>query len=662
MVPERNITTENIDEIKETEKVRTVFFEHCLGVFQGGGCRGAALAGAYKAAVECGVNFAEVAGTSAGSIIAALIGANAQPKNVCDTLEKLDFCSLLGKPEQHGGCKEKIQRYMGWVISLLRSGDLKWLGPFILRGGNYSSKPIENWMNNELSKLLPDANRPVQFRDLVTPTRIVATDLLACEAKIWGTEETPNDSVAFAVRASCSIPVVFQPVVQGNNRFVDGGLLSNLPAFVYANDSGGGPSLTKRILAFRLKEDAVLPSQWLPFELLKRLIAAVIDGATELQMGLKGSVYAITIPTESIKATDFEQITKGQVKSLVKAGRRATLEFIREEGRHVYHDRHVSDFCQDRDGAYYAFVEEAESPLEEVLIAEYDTKWFWKLFPTILHWRLSDTSVMVVLASITGNDRETAREKSRREIMRGMGVVVKEVSEIAIAGYTFRRLDKTMSTAIVYGAREDEFSPFAIRYLGKAHRQVISIVCETIMSQLNARQENTITLECVSLEPGEVIQLIKAGVAQYSKSSVQIELTDVCISQIDMLTRYIRGYKYKQISRLIDVYRNAGVDLFSPMRVKSANDFSSPVGPPVLEAHGNRFVAIEGHTRIYHCWRNGIVGIKCLVVRGVSDPLPSKPVKLEEVQIASRELPPEVRMPNYTHGHFRSIEGALRPV
>jgi predicted acylesterase/phospholipase RssA len=57
---------------------QTRFFRTCVGVFQGGGCRGAALAGAYQEAVARGVTFAEVAGTSAGSIVAALIGAGAR--------------------------------------------------------------------------------------------------------------------------------------------------------------------------------------------------------------------------------------------------------------------------------------------------------------------------------------------------------------------------------------------------------------------------------------------------------------------------------------------------------------------------------------------------------------------------------------------------------
>ena len=73
---------------------KTVFFRNCLGVFQGGGCRAAAFAGAYEEAVKRGVSFSEVAGASAGSVIAALIGAGASPTFISEKL--LHFRKAVG--------------------------------------------------------------------------------------------------------------------------------------------------------------------------------------------------------------------------------------------------------------------------------------------------------------------------------------------------------------------------------------------------------------------------------------------------------------------------------------------------------------------------------------------------------------------------------------
>ena len=78
---------------------RTVFFSDCVAVFQGGGCRGAAFAGAFAAATAAGVGVAAVAGTSAGSIVAALIGAGADADYLSRALKSLDFISLLQSPD-----------------------------------------------------------------------------------------------------------------------------------------------------------------------------------------------------------------------------------------------------------------------------------------------------------------------------------------------------------------------------------------------------------------------------------------------------------------------------------------------------------------------------------------------------------------------------------
>lgn len=51
----------------------------CRAVFQGGGVKVISIVGAVNQAIETGVIFSAVAGTSAGSIIAALLGAGASP-------------------------------------------------------------------------------------------------------------------------------------------------------------------------------------------------------------------------------------------------------------------------------------------------------------------------------------------------------------------------------------------------------------------------------------------------------------------------------------------------------------------------------------------------------------------------------------------------------
>jgi hypothetical protein len=72
------------------------------------------------------------------------------------------------------------------------------------------------------------------------PLKIVATDVTTRELCIFSQTTTPDLEVALAVAASVAIPVVFRPVeLERNGRtgeYVDGGLVSNLPVWIFANE------------------------------------------------------------------------------------------------------------------------------------------------------------------------------------------------------------------------------------------------------------------------------------------------------------------------------------------------------------------------------------------------------------------------------------------
>src|SRR5262249_14016704 len=62
---------------------------------------------------------------------------------------------------------------------------------------------------------------------LPTPFRCVATDLLSAEQVVF-----KSGSLSRALRATMSLPGIFEPVRHGNRLLVDGGLLNNLPVDV----------------------------------------------------------------------------------------------------------------------------------------------------------------------------------------------------------------------------------------------------------------------------------------------------------------------------------------------------------------------------------------------------------------------------------------------
>jgi hypothetical protein len=73
-------------------------------------------------------------------------------------------------------------------------------------------------------------------------------------------------------------------------------------------------------------------------------------------------------------------------------------------------------------------------------------------------------------------------------------------------------------------------------------------------------------------------------------------------------------------------------------------------------------IVIEGNTRLLYLFRHGVRSVQCLAVTGVADPLPGTPVAPSRALITIKNLTPDKRMANFEYAHFRSVEGAARPL
>ncbi len=643
---------------------KTAFFDACRGVFEGGGCRAAAHIGAYDAAIKSGIYFSEVAGTSAGSILAALVGAGATPELLKNTISNLSFSSLLAKPEKY---EFESRLWIRIIAHFLRSFLLRKIklidgfGKVIIYGGIYSSKPIEKLMDDLLSKLIPSIPGPITFKDLLIPTRIIATDLVAGKAKVWGTEETPNESVSLAVRCSCSIPIYFQPVHVGTNLYVDGGMLSNLPSFVYADaDQRPGVSLGGRILAFRLEEEMARNWEWSINSFVERLVTTLVSGATELQIAIKGDVHVVSIPTGTTRATDFNKITSEDISRLSTSGYQAMQDFVKNEDVKIRNSSNNEITCWDKDELFDTVVRSSIEPSKEIYIVEPDTEWFWKLFPSVYRWLANGTKVNVIVKPISISGEKALREKHRRNLLTSLGVEVKEQPDILMSGYFIRREDNNRDVAIVFHNRGTEDAPKATAYIGSIHREIIATVCDQFSGMFSKKTPFKLALR--PLNENSIIDLLKRNVGQYSSRDVRIELGELSVFDIELITQYIRAYKYRQIALLVESYKSSSIPLFEVAGVFSGNDMVSTVTPPVVEIHGTHKIAIEGNTRVLYCFRNGIERISCLIVDGVKENLPGKPIDPRRAILSTRHLDPRRRMDEFNYDCFRSIEGAVRPV
>lgn len=207
----------------------TKYFTSCKGVFQGGGCKAISYIGAYKKAYERGVFFSELAGTSAGSIIAALIAAGAAPSYLEKLVKETNFKDFISNYD-----KSYLKYFFNLIIPKPYKKYSEYLSPKSIFQfyGIFKPDKIESFLETHLRNLT-GLKSDVKFKDLIPNLHVVCADLKSHSIKVWNKEHTPNASVSKAVCASCCIPFFFQPI---DNQYVDGGILSNLPNFLFSKE------------------------------------------------------------------------------------------------------------------------------------------------------------------------------------------------------------------------------------------------------------------------------------------------------------------------------------------------------------------------------------------------------------------------------------------
>lgn len=151
-------------------------------VLSGGGARGLAHIGVFKALEEHNVKPVAIAGCSMGAIIGAFYGAGCSAAQMEEITEKINFLKLLD------------------------------FGEF---GGLIGGKGIAELLSSHL---------PESFSDLSLPLSVTSVDVQAGSLVVF------NDGELIpALRATSALPGLLSPVKHQDRYLVDGGLLNNLP-------------------------------------------------------------------------------------------------------------------------------------------------------------------------------------------------------------------------------------------------------------------------------------------------------------------------------------------------------------------------------------------------------------------------------------------------
>jgi NTE family protein len=299
-------------------------------VFEGGGLKGIGLVGAYSVLEEQGYTPQNMAGASAGAIVAALVAAGYTAAELRQIIMEFDFSDLKDRawedwlplfPRTVSVLKDRGiyegEAFLKWMSGLLEAKGVRTFGDLVRRP---EAEPLYRY------KLQVIASDLTEQRLLVLPR----------DAHRLGIEDPDELEVALAVRMSMSIPLFFEPVSFINpttNRehlIVDGGMLSNFPVWLFDAEEPLWPTIGVKFI----EEDpraplAALGSRNRLFKLIdyaRNLVETMLEAHDRFYMEESDFDRTIAIDALGVGITEFE-LPRERALALYDSGRAAAERF-----------------------------------------------------------------------------------------------------------------------------------------------------------------------------------------------------------------------------------------------------------------------------------------------------------------------------------------------
>lgn len=639
-----------------TNSSKTVHFKNSLGVFQGGGCKAIAFVGAFEEARNRGVFFSEVAGTSAGSIFASLIAAGATPEYLKDLVNNTQFTQFNAPVDKK--VSKEFGSKLGMIRGIFPGGPAKSILKFLRHLGLYSSNQLQVWLNEKLNELLGTEGKEITFSDLKLPLHVIATDISSQNQVTWSLKETPNEKVAYAVRCSCTIPFYFQPV---DMRYVDGGLVSNLPTFSLQNHVGH----YEKILCFTLSDKSSAVSDMKSY--LTNMASAVIDGAVHIQGLLQSNTYHINIENLPVTTTAFDDLNEKNIQETMRIGKEAAEKFFDAETIKIT-ERQSNIDKPTKDHILTSVVNENALDHKKILVCQPDTRLVYTLFPTILDWLHNNVEVIFVTKTEDSSHKDFQHELYRRLLLEKLGVRLVIIDSLPLSCFLFKSSHEENHTSIVMYSDEEQVRAAGH---GKIYRSIADkYVHEYLWKSFEVHIQD-IGLSAVTNEshfkikkvPHSELKRSLKNVRQYRNNDIHIQLKNVNINNVKFLTRFVKSYKYNQIKKFIDILRHYEIYDFESYAIVSNDGTEFLITPPVVEKYNDDYRLIEGNSRFVYFFRELKVSkIKALVVENVTERLPSSGAySLDSIIVTTKDKNGETRYEEFNYQDFRKIEENVRP-
>jgi NTE family protein len=311
-------------------------------VLSGGGVKGVGLVGGVVALLDAGYTPQRVSGTSAGSIVGAVVAAAAQAGQLSGAQVKDLALQLDYRKFTDPGVLERVP-VLGPSLALVRGN------------GIYRGDYARDWVRDQLASLGvttfgdlavddPDLPPEQRYRLVVTVADVTTGQLVRLPwdyRRVYGLDPD-EQSVADAVRASMSIPFFFRPVTLTSaagltSTLMDGGLLSNFPIDSLDRHDGKRPrwpSFGVTVMPnLPQGNDKVIPALDLlrpfgPSHVLEDVITTVLVGRDQAYLNQPWvSARAIRVDSTDVGFLDFD-ISDADVEALYAKGYSAGLEFL----------------------------------------------------------------------------------------------------------------------------------------------------------------------------------------------------------------------------------------------------------------------------------------------------------------------------------------------
>ena len=153
----------------------------------GGGARGFAHIGVLKLLDECGLRPDVIVGTSAGALMGVLYADGYKPDEIATLFNGREFSEFASLQIPKMGLFDS-SKFHGYIKKIIRTKDLS---------------------------------------ELQIPVIVMTTNLDSGEAHAFKQGPIPE-----TVTASCSVPIIFNPVKIDGTHYVDGGLFNNFPVSI----------------------------------------------------------------------------------------------------------------------------------------------------------------------------------------------------------------------------------------------------------------------------------------------------------------------------------------------------------------------------------------------------------------------------------------------